>query len=148
MLGDTGAPTLSVANTLEPKNLQGSNPLFNPNKSSTAKQIPGETYSITFVSGYHSSGPVFRDTFRVGDLMLEGMPIGLPNNHSANSGDSGRSGNLGLDFAKDQSMGPTKEPTWLASIMPHLECMFIAPVTQKQRVVDASRSWSFHRRLA
>jgi aspergillopepsin I len=133
MLGDTAAPTLSVANTLLPKKLQGDNPLFNPNKSSTAKQVPGETYSITFVSGYHSNGVVFQDTFSVGDLVLQDMYIGLPTNHSDNnSGDSGRSGNLGLSFAKSQSMVPTKEPTWLATIAPHLECMFIALLQQSR----------------
>jgi hypothetical protein len=140
VLGDAGASTLSVGSTLLPKDQQGSGPIFNVSSSSTAQRIANEVYNITFVGGGGSDGLVYTDTVTVGDLTLQNMPIGLANNHRDQTGDSGRSGNLGLSFAKFQSMAPAQEPTWLATIMPQLAS---GVFTFDANTANGSGVWNF-----
>jgi len=104
-LADTGANNFVVQSSLLPKNLQSNIPIYDPKKSSTARQLPGYTYSEGF-NDYQDNGVVYNDVVTFGGVKFQNISVCTMTNATRASGDNSRAGNFGLDLTQVQSTNP------------------------------------------
>lgn len=74
--------------------------VYDPSQSSTAQQLSGATWNITYGDGSSSSGDVYTDTVTVGGTTVTGQAVELAQQVSAQfQQDSQNDGLLGLAFS-------------------------------------------------
>jgi hypothetical protein len=120
MIFDTGASSLAARSTLIAPN----GPAYNPNDSSTATLVPGETYTNKYKSGHVGHGVVYNDTVSVGNLKLRmAFEVATSNNEDGSpSSDSDQGGDFGMDFAAGgMSNKPDPVPTFLEAAKSKLD---------------------------
>jgi aspergillopepsin I len=74
--------------------------VYNPSKSSTAKELQGDTWSISYGDGSSASGNVYTDTVDVGGTTVTGQAVELAEKISSEfEEDTDSDGLLGLAFS-------------------------------------------------
>lgn len=94
---------------------------YDPTASSTSKLKDGYTYQECY-PGYCSSGVVFTDVLRIGDIVFSDFDFLAMTNNTRPTTEGPRSGNLGLNI-DDGGMqtSPTRVPTLMQRLVPQLE---------------------------
>jgi len=87
-----------------PANEQQGHGIYTPD--STAKQLQGETWSITYGDGSSSSGNVYTDTVNVGGTIIAAQAIELASTVSSQFVQSPGDGLLGLGFSSINTVTP------------------------------------------
>ncbi|UKZ61627.1 uncharacterized protein TrAtP1_002887 [Trichoderma atroviride] len=119
LLPDTGSGDFTIESDLLAASLRGTGPIYSPGSSSTARQLPGYTYSECYGSGYCDSGIVYTDVCTLGDVTVTGVPIQVVNSASSKGGD--QTGNVGLSFGTPQAANPRGPSGFLWSIRSALD---------------------------
>lgn len=105
---DTGSSDLWVFSTETlPSEVNGQK-LYNPAKSTTAKLVNGETWSVSYGDGSSSSGDIYTDLVSIGALTITTQDVESAENVSPGfTKISASSGLLGLAFKKLNTCSPT-----------------------------------------
>jgi aspergillopepsin I len=78
--------------------------IYDPSQSSTAAEMDGYTWSVTYLDGSSASGNVYQDTVNVGGTIVAGQAVELAEEASPLWVNSPVDGVLGASFAVDTSM--------------------------------------------
>lgn len=118
---DTGSSDFWVLHTgLNATNINKEQ-LFNPDESQTFRQENGATFNISYGDGSFASGPVGTDTVGIGNVEVDSLRFGLPNNISNSFTELPSSGILGLAFPGLNTIKPGPPQTFLELALPTLE---------------------------
>lgn len=83
-----------------PSTQQTGHSIYNPSKSSTAKQLSGASWSISYGDGSSASGDVYTDTVTVGGTSVTGQAVEAAKTISSQfQQDENNDGLLGLAFS-------------------------------------------------
>lgn len=119
---DSGSSDLWVfSNYMPVAQLQGQTP-YAPNKSTSAKQLGGHSWSIRYGDGSNSGGSVFVDTITVGGLTVANQSIGCAQQVSSSfTREMHMDGLAGLGFGTLNTVRPQKQPTFFDNIKKTLD---------------------------
>ncbi|KAK3175858.1 hypothetical protein OEA41_007180 [Lepraria neglecta] len=112
---DTGSSDLWVFSSELPANEQSNHAIYNPASSSTAKQLSGETWSISYGDGSSASGNVYTDTVDVGGTTVTGQAVELAQKISSEFAQDESDGLLGLAFSSINTVTPDKQQTFFTN---------------------------------
>lgn len=97
--------------------------VYNPNISSTSREVVGYTYGLAYADGSGSSGPVYRDTVNIGGAIVPNFPLGVCDDLRYGSGSDGTrdtAGPVGLGFGKLNSIRPNPQCTFMECLEPYV----------------------------
>jgi len=95
--------------------------LYDPSKSTTAAELAGSTFNISYGDGSFSRGPVVTDTVDIGGATVNKQAIGVPNTVSRSFIDDVNSNGLvGLGFSKINTIKPERQKTFFDNVLPEL----------------------------
>ena len=99
--------------------VQTGHDLYDPISSSSAHQLDGENYNLSYADGSGSSGPEYTDAVQIGDVTIDSFAIGVCSNLILSPGQSSRDtdGPVGLAFEYGNSARPTQQPTFAEALM-------------------------------
>ncbi|RFU30931.1 hypothetical protein B7463_g5428, partial [Scytalidium lignicola] len=117
ILADSGDDGFFLQSTLLPASLQGNDPLYNPDASSTSHLLEG--YTWTGFVGYGSSGVIYTDVVTIGDASWSGIPVEAMTSLTSVQENS-LTGNVGVSYATVVGASPNNVPCFLPSIRPSL----------------------------
>ncbi|OAA58730.1 endothiapepsin precursor [Cordyceps fumosorosea ARSEF 2679] len=118
---DTGSSDLWVFSTDTKSSEVKGQTLYKPAKSTSAKQLQGAKWRVTYGDESHSNGIVYLDTVKVGSATVTGQAVESAQDVSSQfTADSGSSGLLGLAYDIGNSVTPTKQQTWFSNIKSRL----------------------------
>ena len=110
-----------VFSTETPANEVNGHDVYDPSKSTTAQEINGATWSITYGDQSSSSGIVYTDTVTVGQTSFTGQAVELATQVSDQfQQDAGNDGLLGLAFDTLNTVKPTAQKTFFTKVLPSL----------------------------
>lgn len=113
---DTGSADLWVFSTELSSSEADGHTLYNPDDSSTAQELNGYTWNITYGDGSGASGNVYTDTVTVGGIAVSGQAVELAEQVSSQfSQDTANDGLLGLAFSSINTVQPQSQTTWFQS---------------------------------
>ncbi|CEJ81492.1 hypothetical protein VHEMI01614 [[Torrubiella] hemipterigena] len=119
---DTGSSDLWVFSTDTDSSVVNGQTLYNPKSSTSAKQIPGETWAIHYADESQCSGIIYSDDVTVGGLTVKGQAVESAQTVSQQfTDDAQSSGLLGLALSKGNTASPTKQKTWFDNISASLD---------------------------
>ena len=98
-----------------PANEQSNHAIYNPASSSTAKELSGETWSISYGDGSSASGNVYTDTVDVGGTTVTGQAVELAQTISSEFAQDESDGLLGLAFSSINTVTPDKQQTFFTN---------------------------------
>lgn len=124
---DTGSSDLWVFSTeTDASSSQGHN-LYNPSTSTSAQQLSGATWSITYGDKSSSSGDVYSDVVTLGSLTVQSQAVESAEQVSAQFAQGSSDGLLGLAFSSINTVKPTQQKTWFDNISGSLDSpLFVA----------------------
>ncbi|KAJ3474143.1 hypothetical protein NLG97_g9971 [Lecanicillium saksenae] len=119
---DTGSSDLWVLSADTPVDQRGDHAVYNPRNSTTAKQIDGGKWSISYGDGSTADGILYTDKVTIAGLTVEKQAIGSATHASGSfSADKNpNSGLLGLGFDKINTQKP-KQKTWFTNVKDQLD---------------------------
>jgi len=110
---DTGSADLWVFSSETPSSEVDGQTVYNPADSSTAQELQGYTWNITYGDGSSSSGNVYTDTVTVGGTTVTGQAVELAEQVSSEFvSDSDSDGLLGLAFSSINTVVPQQQTTF------------------------------------
>ena len=118
---DTGSSDLWVFSTETESDEVNGQTLYSPGQSSSAQQMDGYTWSITYGDHSSSSGDVYSDVVAVGGLSVSNQAVESAQVVSADfTSDSGSAGLFGLAFDNINTVKPDKQKTWFSNVQSSL----------------------------
>ncbi|TPX19117.1 uncharacterized protein E0L32_011190 [Thyridium curvatum] len=143
---DTGSSDLWVFSSETPSSERNGQNIYDPGSSSTANQMSGYTWSISYGDGSSSNGDVYQDQVTVGGLTVAQQAVESAQQVSSSfTSQSAIDGLLGLGFDSLNTVSPQKQPTWFDSIKPSLDAplftadlKYHAPGTYNFGYIDSS----------
>ncbi|KAI8948064.1 aspartic peptidase domain-containing protein [Xylaria longipes] len=119
---DSGSSDLWVFSTDTPSSSLSGQTQYAPGKSSTAKQVSGATWSITYGDMSSSSGSVYHDVVNVGGVSFATQGVESAKKVSSQFAmDSNNDGLLGLAFGTLNTVKPKAEKTFFDNIVGSLD---------------------------
>lgn len=110
---DTGSSDLWVMGPT----ISGASKTYNPSDSSSATQMTGSTWSISYGDGSSSSGNVYKDTVTIGNLTVSDQAVEVATTVSSEfTQDDSMSGLVGLAMSSLNTVKPTAQQTWFDNI--------------------------------
>jgi Eukaryotic aspartyl protease len=139
---DTGSADLWVFSTELSSSESSGHTSYNPSKSSTAIELQGYTWNITYGDGSSSSGNVYTDTVTVGGVSVTGQAVELAEEISEQFiEDTGSDGLLGLAFSSINTVEPIQQTTFFDTAIS--EGVLAANVFTADLVAGAPGSYDF-----
>lgn len=90
---------------------------YDTSSSSTAKEMSGASWTISYGDGSSSSGTVYKDTVTIGNLTVSDQAVELATKVSSEfTEDSGISGLVGLAMSSINTVQPTAQKTWFDNV--------------------------------
>ncbi|KAG5942638.1 hypothetical protein E4U53_007209 [Claviceps sorghi] len=119
---DTGSSDLWVfSNDTNPEQVLGQT-LYYANRSSTAKLIPGQNWTVLYADFSLSAGIVYSDVVSIGGVRVPNQAVESAQTVSFQfSSQNVSSGLVGLGFDSLNQVEPTKQKTWFENAIPLLE---------------------------
>ncbi|KAL5340336.1 aspartic peptidase domain-containing protein [Aspergillus crustosus] len=123
---DTGSSDLWTASTLMPKDQQTTitrGSVYNPSKSNTSSEVEGYTFGLAYADGSGASGPVYRDTVKIGGAIVPNFPVGVCDDLRYGEGSDGTrdtAGPVGLGFGELNSIRPNPQGTFMEYLQPYI----------------------------
>lgn len=110
---DTGSSDLWVFSSVTPTADVSGQSIYTSGDSSTAKELTGATWSISYGDGSSSSGVVFNDVVSVGGVSVASQAVEAAQTVSSSfTADSNNDGLLGLAFSTLNTVSPTAQTTF------------------------------------
>ncbi|KAL5401312.1 hypothetical protein PMIN03_011622 [Paraphaeosphaeria minitans] len=150
---DTGSSDLWVWSTELPSNIlsraneDNQQVAFDPTKSSTFKELSGESWKISYGDSSSASGDVGTDTIDLGGLKVEGQAVELAKELSQQFAQGNGSGLLGLAFSSINTVSPTPQKTPVDNIIAQKgtgEQIFTAYLGSWRDTDEADKGESFY----
>jgi aspergillopepsin I len=139
---DTGSADLWVFSTELSSSASSGHTSYNPSKSSTANELQGYTWNITYGDGSSSSGNVYTDTVTVGGVSVTGQAVELAEEISEQFiEDTDSDGLLGLAFSSINTVEPNHQTTFFDTAIS--EGVLAANVFTADLVAGAPGSYDF-----
>ncbi|GAP88009.2 putative secreted aspartic proteinase precursor [Rosellinia necatrix] len=114
---DSGSSDLWVFSTETPAGSVHGQTQYDPSGSSSAEQVSGATWSITYGDGSASSGDVYRDVVSVGGVSFAGQAVESAKTVSDQfAQDANNDGLLGLAFSALNTVSPRAEKTFFDNV--------------------------------
>lgn len=110
---DTGSSDLWVFSSETPTTSVNGQTLYEIAKSTTAKQMTGATWKISYGDGSSSSGNVYTDVVTIGNISVTGQAVESATTVSSEfTSDSQSSGLVGLAMSSLNTVSPTAQKTF------------------------------------
>ena len=122
-----------------PANEQANHAIYSPSKSTTAKALSGETWSISYGDGSSASGNVYSDTVDVGGTTVTGQAVELAQTISSEFAQDESDGLLGLAFSSINTVSPNQQQTFFANA----ESLLDAPLFTANLLKGEPGSYNF-----
>lgn len=136
---DTGSSDLWVfSSETSSSDAQGHN-IYDITKSTSAKELSGASWSITYGDQSSSSGDVYKDVVTVGGLSVQAQAVESAKKVSDQFAKGANDGLLGLAFSSINTVKPTQQKTWFDNIAQSLD----APVFTADLKHNAPGSYLF-----
>ncbi|KAF7537654.1 hypothetical protein G7054_g3517 [Neopestalotiopsis clavispora] len=131
---DTGSSDLWVFSSLTPTAQVAGQTVYSPEDSSTAQELTGNTWSITYGDGSSSSGSVFMDSVSVGGITVENQAVEVAEKVSSSfTSRASTDGLLGLAFSDLNTVTPNQQKTFFDNAMSELASpLFTANLKQAE----------------
>lgn len=136
---DSGSSDTWVFNTNLPASAQAGHTVFDPSKSTSFKQLQGQTFNISYGDGSFASGPVGTEVLDIGGSTVQAQAIGMPNRVSQSFVEDQSNGLVGLAFSKLNTVTPNQQKTFFDNVLSELS----QPVFTAQLRGDAAGSYEF-----
>ncbi|KAH7034513.1 putative endothiapepsin precursor [Microdochium trichocladiopsis] len=118
---DTGSSDLWVFSSLTPSNERNGQNIYTASRSSTAKQLSGESWKISYGDGSSSSGLVYSDVVTIGGLTAAGQAVEAASRVSQSfTSESATDGLVGLAFSSINTVSPDQQTTFFDTVKPSL----------------------------
>lgn len=112
---------------------QTNHDIYNPDSSTTAKELNGETWSISYGDGSSASGNVYSDVVDVGGTSVTGQAVELAQKISSEFAQDLSDGLLGLAFSAINTVKPDQQKTFFDNATPQLSApLFTANLKKGQ----------------
>lgn len=113
---DTGSADLWVFSSELSSSESAGHTVYDPSQSSSAQELQGYTWNITYGDGSSSSGNVYTDTVTVGGISVTGQAVELAEQVSSQFiQDTASDGLLGLAFSSINTVTPQQQTTFFDS---------------------------------
>ncbi|OHE90797.1 eukaryotic aspartyl protease [Colletotrichum orchidophilum] len=130
---DSGSSDLWVFTSMLDTSSQTGHQLYDPTKSTNAKMLSGQQFSIRYGDGSGAQGVVGTDVVDIGGAVVQEQAIEMATAVSQQFvQDTANNGLLGLAFSKLNTVKPTAQKTFFDNVMPSLaEPVFTADLRKK-----------------
>ncbi|KAG4218422.1 hypothetical protein PC116_g33098, partial [Phytophthora cactorum] len=119
---DSGSSDLWVFSTEQPQSTINGQTPYNPEDSSTAKELSGASWDISYGDGSSSSGVVYTDVVTVGGVSFKNQAVEAAKKVSAQfTSDSNNDGLLGLAFSSINTVTPKPQKTFFDNVASSLD---------------------------
>ncbi|KAI0383418.1 secreted aspartic proteinase precursor [Hypomontagnella monticulosa] len=119
---DSGSSDLWVFSTEMPAGSVNGQAQYDPSKSSSAEEVNGATWNISYGDGSSSSGVVYKDVVTVGGVSFKSQAVEAATQVSEQfQSDTNNDGLLGLAFSSINTVQPTQEKTFFDNVAPNLD---------------------------
>ncbi|KAI1340960.1 secreted aspartic proteinase precursor [Xylariaceae sp. FL0016] len=119
---DSGSSDLWVFSTDTASSEINGQTTYDPDASSTSKQLSGYTWDISYGDGSSSSGIVYTDKVEIGGLTVTSQAVEAAETvSSAFTSEGNLDGLLGLAFSKLNTVSPKSQNTWFDNIKSDLD---------------------------
>ncbi|KAH8670925.1 aspartic peptidase domain-containing protein [Xylariales sp. PMI_506] len=119
---DSGSADLWVFSSLTTSSDVDGQTIYTPTDSSTATEVSGDTWDISYGDGSSSSGDVYTDTVTVGGVTFASQAVEVATKVSSSfTSDSANDGLLGLAFSTINTVQPNSVNTFFDNVRSSLD---------------------------